>query len=267
MLRSSRDLSEFALRTGALSQQLRDAATEGRLSDVVDLVNQYGDEYEIMNGIDRRIMARDFNKTPLICAIHAGHADIVNALLNARAIDYEMHAPKYFYSPLAEAARMNQPVIFRRLAALPNSPVNRFDWNDNSVLTLTLMHCPDALPALLNVPHLNVNATDKQNRTTLHIIAKQPVCMMSESLLAAVNMLIHHPKINLNARAQSRLTPLMVAAREGNAPLVDVLLTAGAEADLKNKSHETAWDIARKSSHHSVVELLDNAARPSFRPR
>lgn len=265
MLRSSRDLSEFALRTGALSQQLRDAATEGRLSDVVDLVNQYGDEYEIINGIDRRIMSRDFNKTPLICAIHAGHVDVVIALLKARAIDVEMHAPKYFYSPLAEAARMNQPVIFRRLAALPNSPVNRFDWNDNSVLTLTLMHCPDALPALLNVPHLNVNATDKQKRTTLHIAAKQPLSMMTESFMNGIKMLAN--KMNVNARAQSNLTALMIAAREGNAPLVDVLLTAGADAELKNKSHETARDIARKSSHHPVVELLDNAARPSFRPR
>lgn len=262
---NSRDLSEYALKLGKHSQQLRDAASEGRLSDVAAMVSKYGADYDVMNNVDRRVTSRDFNKTPLICAIHAGQVDVVKALLNASAIDTAMHPPRFFYRPLAEAAIKNQPEILRILAALPSANVNTFDWNDNSVLTLTLLHCPSALHALLDVPTLNVNATDTQKRTTLHIVASLSAHLMTPALISGVAMLINHKDINLNARAQAGWTPLMLAAREGNAELVELLLKAGADDTLKNKSHATALDIARRSSRHSVVEQLEQSHRPAFR--
>ena len=50
---------------------------------------------------------------------------------------------------------------------------------------------------------------------------------------------------NVNSRDNSGHTPLMLAVRRQNAELVNILLDAGANAQLRNRRKEIAFDYAR----------------------
>ncbi|TQF17158.1 ankyrin repeat domain-containing protein [Myxococcus llanfairpwllgwyngyllgogerychwyrndrobwllllantysiliogogogochensis] len=56
------------------------------------------------------------------------------------------------------------------------------------------------------------------------------------------------------------LTPLMVAAREGHAGLVELLLKAGADATITNRIGESAVIIAAAHGHSNSVSALWESA-------
>jgi ankyrin repeat protein len=47
-----------------------------------------------------------------------------------------------------------------------------------------------------------------------------------------------------------------VVGREGHADVVNALIKAGANTDLRNKKRETAYDIAVASGQSNVANLL-----------
>ncbi|AKJ30733.1 ankyrin repeat domain-containing protein [Caldimonas brevitalea] len=57
-----------------------------------------------------------------------------------------------------------------------------------------------------------------------------------------------------------RTSPLMMAAIQGNRPLVALLLQRGADPQLRNAKGQTALSYAQKRGHTEVVELLTAAA-------
>ena len=50
---------------------------------------------------------------------------------------------------------------------------------------------------------------------------------------------------------------LIIAAGEGNIDIVELLLTAGAETNLKDSEGKTALMWAEKEGHHDIVYLLE----------
>ncbi|MHB8108624.1 MAG: ankyrin repeat domain-containing protein [Syntrophorhabdaceae bacterium] len=56
-------------------------------------------------------------------------------------------------------------------------------------------------------------------------------------------------------------TPLMYAVLQGDASLVQVLLSKGARLDLKNKDDETALDLAKKNGLEYIAQLLERPHR------
>lgn len=62
------------------------------------------------------------------------------------------------------------------------------------------------------------------------------------------------------AEAEQGFTPLMLAARRGNAECVQLLLDAGADAAAVNKQGKTALDIAQLNKRAAVVEALQRHA-------
>ncbi len=68
---------------------------------------------------------------------------------------------------------------------------------------------------------------------------------------------------NVNAADEDGETPLMVAVKKGNAPVVDVLLAAGAKVNAKNARGEDALTLAvraREPNAAIVASLLKNGA-------
>ena len=69
---------------------------------------------------------------------------------------------------------------------------------------------------------------------------------------------------NVNARDNSGHTPLMLAVRRQNAEVVNILLDAGANAQLRNRRKEIAFDYARGKSewidHLSTYKRLKAAS-------
>ena len=54
-------------------------------------------------------------------------------------------------------------------------------------------------------------------------------------------------------------TALIIASRNGNAALVQRLLSAGASTRLRNKNHASAADVARERAFTAIAELLKSA--------
>jgi len=54
-------------------------------------------------------------------------------------------------------------------------------------------------------------------------------------------------------------TALIIASRNGNAALVQRLLSAGASTRLRNKDRASAADVARARAFSAIFELLTNA--------
>jgi len=63
-------------------------------------------------------------------------------------------------------------------------------------------------------------------------------------------------KADLNCIDEDGWTALMFAAVEGHAPLVAVLLKAGADKEIKNKDGQTAADLADQRGYTEVFRAL-----------
>jgi len=55
------------------------------------------------------------------------------------------------------------------------------------------------------------------------------------------------------------MTALMMAAHEGKASTVDLLLSRGADANLRNQDGKSALDIARRGNEKAMVERLQRS--------
>jgi ankyrin repeat protein len=58
--------------------------------------------------------------------------------------------------------------------------------------------------------------------------------------------------------AGEHFTALMMAAAEGNAEVVKVLLDRGAKKDMVDSDGDAAIDFARRSGHGEIVALLSD---------
>jgi uncharacterized protein len=81
--------------------------------------------------------------------------------------------------------------------------------------------------------------------------------------LEAAEALIAHGA-NVNAVEPSGVTPLVTAASNGDDPLVRLLLSHGADANVR-ASCGTPLDVARANSHASTAAIL-SATSPSTAP-
>lgn len=61
---------------------------------------------------------------------------------------------------------------------------------------------------------------------------------------------------HLNAKNHAGWTALHLAAREGRADIVNVLLEAGADPAIPGPNGETALSLARAGGHQAVLQLL-----------
>lgn len=96
----------------------------------------------------------------------------------------------------------------------------------------------------------NLEAQDIHGQTPLHLVAER-------SLIDEATLLIESGA-NIDARDNRTNTPLMVAR---TFEMVTLLINEGADAELKNKSGDTALSLAEKNPQHypRVIRLLKEA--------
>jgi ankyrin repeat protein len=144
---------------------------------------------------------------------------------------------------LVLAVRQSSLKVAAVLLGWPKINVEMRTRQDESALMLAALKGLTALCVQL----INMDAdVNKPGWTPLHYAA-------SQSQLAVMNLLIEHSAY-LDAASPNGTTPLMMAAKYGNASAVKLLLEAGADPSVKNELALTALDFAQQA------QRLDSAA-------
>ena len=61
---------------------------------------------------------------------------------------------------------------------------------------------------------------------------------------------------DVNAQSINGVTPLMIAATHNNAPMIGMLIDAGADVSLKNKLGQTAAEVAEKNGNLEAQQAI-----------
>lgn len=131
----------------------------------------------------------------------------------------------------------------------------RFDFLYISCPQAALWDNVDLLVDLLQEQTELIESVDSWGRAPIHAAA---ITQNSKCLPLLINA-----GANVNAQcgpeAESK-TALHIAAEYGHVQNADVLLAAGASHIERDSNGFTAFDLAEKSGHSSIVEMLKRAA-------
>ena len=149
---------------------------------------------------------------------------------------------------LVLAIREGSTAVVQDLLAHPGTDLERKAVNGNTALMMAAFKRDgDTVRALLD-KGAKVN---QPGWTALHYAAASGDVAISQLLIergAQVNA--------LSPRPSGAVTPLMMAAREGQDGIVRLLLAKGANAALKNTEGFTAAQLAKQAGHDKLAGLL-----------
>ncbi|KAJ8684072.1 hypothetical protein QAD02_019864 [Eretmocerus hayati] len=111
----------------------------------------------------------------------------------------------------------------------------------------------------------NPDVRDKDDRTALHVVASATGPDLSNENETIAELLLQRGA-NFHAQDCRWRTPLIEAVCSRNAPVVCLLLKAGAQIDFKNRQGLSALFFACESQLETMVDiLLQNRANPNLR--
>jgi hypothetical protein len=168
----------------------------------------------------------------------------VAELLRA-GVDPNLREPVRQDTGLIRALREDAMHVFTRLLAEPGIDVDAQASNgDTAIMIAAFKGNLPAVRALLDHEAL----INRPGWTALHYAAAS-----GNTEIAAI-LLDHYAYID--AASPNRTTPLMMAARERREETMRLLLSAGADATLRNEAGYTAMDFARENDFKEIQALL-----------
>lgn len=191
--------------------------------------------------------------SPLYRAVQRGHKDIVKTLLergaNLEAVD------KHGRSVIHAAAWWNRADILRMLIS-HGANVNSRDHESKRVLhgLASDKSCrwgPEIIDILLATP-IDLEYPDDLKRTALHWAAVSG----KENLTRQLLLRKIFPRADVHATTDRGKTALHLAAQQGHAGVVDILLDAGADPMARSDGGWTALHNAAHKGHAEVIEVL-----------
>jgi ankyrin repeat protein len=188
--------------------------------------------------------------TALILASGWCGKDIVDALLAAGAsVDARDDAGR---SALMLAAARGQPEVVARLIEAGADTRARNKWGQTPLLVAADTGSPAKVDLLL-AKNADPNDADYEGRSAAARAAARPAddahaLDILKSLVRAGAM--------LDRADRDGVTPLMIAAKEGDLPRVILLLNSGANAKLKDSLSRTAADWARDRDTDQAREIV-----------
>jgi ankyrin repeat protein len=149
---------------------------------------------------------------------------------------------------LVLAIREGSTAVVQDLLAHPGTDLERKAVNGNTALMMAAFKRDgDTVRALLD-KGAKVN---QPGWTALHYAAASGDAAIAQLLIE------RGAKLDaLSPRPSGAVTPLMMAAREGQDGIVRLLLAKGANAGLKNTEGFTAAQLAKQAGHDKVAGLL-----------
>jgi ankyrin repeat protein len=198
---------------------------------------------------------------------------LAGALLSAAAVAHaapiddfvmavEMNDPRVVLSLLLKGVDPNQPdargrkALFvaareeslRALDSLLASPLLKVDEpNAQGETPLMIAAIKGSLPAVKALAKRGA-AINREGWTPLHYACSGPDHGVAAWLI--------EQGAAINARSENGTTPLMMAARYGNADLIPMLIKAGAEPRAANEQEMTAADFAQRGGRDVIAKDL-----------
>nr|UPO70950.1 sTRP5 [Mesobuthus martensii] len=190
----------------------------------------------------------EFSVYPLHLASTIGNLDIVQLLIEYKALvnclNYQQE------TPLHKAAAFNHKDVIEFLikhgALIDCRCINHF----TPLLLAAREGHIDAIKALLD-NNADVSVVDKNEKSVVYWLCERNHPEALEILLKecfAPNLIFKEDAFDNN--------PLHVAAENGYADVLKILLENGADIHSKNEDGETAMHLAAKSGHRNIVKLL-----------
>ncbi|XP_017320668.3 ankyrin repeat, SAM and basic leucine zipper domain-containing protein 1 isoform X1 [Ictalurus punctatus] len=162
-----------------------------------------------------------FEWTPLMCAVHVGHCDLAELLLDRGAS--------------ANFSRDHYTVLMAACTA-------------NSATEENISKCV----ALLLSRNADPNIYSRTRMTCLMLAARNGYSQV-------INLLVSHGA-KLNSQDDNGYTALMSAVQYGHEAAVLKLLQLGADKSIKSKSGNTAADLAKTLKNLQICRILDSSS-------
>lgn len=247
--------------------------------EALTIIKSHQNDSEVIN-------AKWFNQsTPLILACALGKTEIVEELLNAKCIDVNLTG-RAKTNALATALKAGKYDIALLLANDMRVNINATDSDGvhPAFYVMTYPHSNLAIAmAIISRPDMDLTAAYeikfsgyRANRTILHSMITQLGYLKSESkdyqdLLALIKKVLATGIIDVNAfeiadiKSRNEIikkTPLILAAERGMPDVVELLLSAGADTELRNEKGQRAVDLG--CYYEKVVEAINQHKKDSL---
>lgn len=127
------------------------------------------------------------------------------------------------------------------LSLYPNIDINYRTNKDEGPIHIYTSALIEAIPKstkiielLLNHPKIDVNITDEDGNTPLHLLCER------NTEINKIKLLLNHPNININAQNKRGNTPLHINLCKGNIKISELLLeNPGIDVNIQNYREET----------------------------
>lgn len=187
--------------------------------------------------------------TPLMRAVHGRYLDIAELLIAASANVGARNS--YGVTALYIAARAADPAATRMLLAAGADANTSLPAGETVLMTAAKAGNPDVVRALLtggtNVSLLGL----AEQRAARQVAESAGYAVPTNPAVAATN----YADVNARERWYGR-TALMIAAVEGHADVVQLLIDAGSDVDLLDEEGSSAVSLARSNGHLDVAAAL-----------
>ena len=120
----------------------------------------------------------------------------------------------------------------------------------HSALHLAATHCPMLIQYLIKSPSASINSRDDNSCTPLHYAVEGLYGSSSNAVdpenirqrISMIKMLLKQPTIIINCQNKDKKTPLLIAVDLNDEEVVEILLDAGADPDIKDKNGKSPLD-------------------------
>jgi len=108
---------------------------------------------------------------------------------------------------------------------------------------------------LLRAKELLDKGVDPNVRSQLDASILTTACKYNE--LSTVRLVLKYPQVNINIKDGEGMTPLMIAAKEGNYGIVEEIFKRRPEKHHRDKYYnKTAEELARWCGHYAVADMI-----------
>ena len=230
------------------------------------------DKMRIINAADNRpqeIIQLDYDDVEkssdaLMLACMKGNLNVVKRLVEHNAADF--HNKTVGLTPVTVACLNNHLDVVKYVVQTGHVDVNLPDGNGCTPLIRACQRANVSVSKYLldNINGLDVNIADCDDNTALHYAVwcnkdsntplRKACC---ENDKREVERLLYLSEHNINVQNNDGDTPLHVACRYGNSPIVETLMRAGADETITNDRRKSPSQVAEMAGHYELPRMLN----------